>query len=140
MRNFTILGYLMLSASLFCLPVLGDEAIPSGSKVFVAPMGGFETYVQAAFERKSVPLTVIEDREKAEFEISGTAESRPAGLAKKVIMLDWHSTEEASIKVTNIKTNVVVFAYSVHKPSSAHGKQTSAEACAKHLKERVKAK
>ena len=101
-------------------------------------MGGYETYLKAALSKKKVPLTVIEDRDKADYEITGASESQKAGAAKKVIMLDWRSTEEASIKVTNIKSNVVVFAYSVHKPSSAHGKQSSAEACAKHLKDKVK--
>jgi hypothetical protein len=60
--------------------------------------------------------------------------------AKKIIMLDWRSSEEASVKLMNIQSGEVVFAYSVHKASSAHGKQSSAEACAKHLKEKVKSK
>jgi hypothetical protein len=49
-------------------------------------------------------------------------------------MLNWHSDEQASISVTNIASGEVVFAYSANKKSSARGKQTSAEACAKHLK------
>lgn len=117
----------------------GNE-IPAGSKVFIAPMGGFETYFKAAMAKKKVPLTVVEDRGQADFEITGAAESQKASTAKKVIMLDWRSTEEASIKVASMKTGVVVFAYSVHKASSAHGKQSSAEACAKHLNDAVKKK
>jgi hypothetical protein len=120
-----------------CLPLFAQEKIPPGAKVFVTPMGGFETYLKAALEKKKVPVTLVEDRTKAEFEISGAAESEKASTAKKVLMLDWHSKEQASIKVTNVNTSVVVFAYSVHKASSAHGKQSSAEACAKHLKEAI---
>jgi len=78
---------------------------------------------------------IVEQRDQADFEISGSAESQKASTAKKVIMLDWHSTEQASVRVTDLKSSEVVFAYSVHKASSAHGKQSSAEACAKHLKE-----
>jgi hypothetical protein len=52
----------------------------------------------------------------------------------------WHSTEDATIKLTNLKTSVVAFAYSVHKSDSAHGKQSSAEACAKHLKDAIEKK
>ena len=55
-------------------------------------------------------------------------------------MGSWHSREEASINVANIKTGEIVFAYSAHKENSAHGKQSSAEACAKHLKEKVSGK
>jgi hypothetical protein len=113
------------------------ESIPAGAKVFVAPMGGFETYLKSALQAKKVPLEFVETREDAEFEITGTAESQKASTAKKVIMLNWHSKEEASIKVANLKTGVVVFAYSVVKSSSAHGKRSSAEACAKHLKEAI---
>lgn len=115
-----------------------ERAIPEGSKVFIAPMGGFETYLKAAIDKKNVPLTIVEQREAADYELSGTADSQKASTAKKVIMLDWHSKEQASIKLTDIKSSEVVFAYSVHKASSAHGKQSSAEACAKRLKEAVK--
>jgi hypothetical protein len=139
MAKYTMIRGLLLSTALCCLPLPAQEQIPAGSKVFVAPMDGFETYLKAALDQKKVPLTVVEDRDKADFEISGAADSQKAGAAKKIIMLDWRSKEQASIKVTNIKTSVVVFAYSVHKASSAHGKRSSAEACAKHLKEKVKA-
>jgi hypothetical protein len=56
------------------------------------------------------------------------------------MMLDWHSNEQASITVSNIKSGEVVFAYSVNKPSSAHGKRSTAEACAKHLKDQIEGK
>jgi len=44
------------------------------------------------------------------------------------------SREEASIKVSDLKTGTLVFAYSVHKGNSVRGKQSAGEACAKHLK------
>jgi len=48
-----------------------------------------------------------------------------------------HSNEQASIQVSSIKSGQVVFAYSANKQSSAHGKKSTAEACAKHLKEKI---
>jgi hypothetical protein len=39
-----------------------------------------------------------------------------------------------------MKTSEVVFAYSVNKKNSAHGKKTTAEACAKHLKEKIESR
>ena len=137
MLNHTMRMALLVAA--VCSAVLaGERTIPEGSKVFIAPMGGFETYVKAAIEKKKVPITIVEQRDSADYELSGAAESQKASTAKKVIMLDWRSKEEASIKLTDIKSSEVVFAYSVHKASSAHGKQSSAEACAKYLKEVVK--
>lgn len=118
-----------------------EPKIPRGAKVFVAPMEGFETFLKAAIVKKKVAIEVVEDRNKAEFEITGVAESKKAGAAKKMIMGSWHSTEDASIKVTDLKSGEVVYAYSVHEENSNHGKQSSAESCAKHLKdEAVKVK
>lgn len=138
-NSYSIFRISILVAVFSCLPAFAQqEKIPAGAKVFVAPMDGFETYLKAAIVKKKVPLTITENRSEAEYEVTGAAESQKASTAKKIIMLNWHSTEQASIKVTDLKTTIVVFAYSVHKASSAHGKQSSAEACAKHLKEQVK--
>jgi len=34
-----------------------------------------------------------------------------------------------------VKTGEMVYAYAVHKKDSAHGQRSTAEACAKHLKD-----
>lgn len=118
-----------------------NKIIPAGSKVFIAVMeNGFDDYLKAALQAKKVPLVVVENKDSAEFEISGHSETQKAGTAKKVIRLDWHSNEQASIQVVNLKTSEVAFAYSVNKPSSAHGKKSTAESCAKHLKGRIENK
>ena len=49
----------------------------------------------------------------------------------------WHSDEQASISVTSVESGDIVYAYSTNKKNSARGKRTSAESCAKHLKEAV---
>lgn len=115
--------------------------LPAGSKVFIAPMPiDFHRLLNDAIKKKKVPLQIVEDRSQAEFEITGTAESQKAGTAKKVIMLSWHSRESASIKVTDMKSSIVVYAYSYHNDNSAHGPRTSAESCAKHLKNKIEGK
>jgi hypothetical protein len=55
-------------------------------------------------------------------------------------MWNFHSNENASINVSNAKTGEVAFAYEAHKESSAHGQQSAAEACAKHLKDKIEGK
>ncbi len=97
----------------------------------------FGDYLKAAIQSKKVPLIIVEHRDEADFEITGQAESQKAGTAKKVIMWDWRSNEQASIQVNNVKTGQAVYAYSVNKISSAHGRKSSAEACAKPLKEKI---
>lgn len=109
-----------------------------GARVFVHSMPeGFDTFFKAALKKKKVPLVIVDTREMAEFEIKGTSESQKAGAAKKVFRLSWHSDEQASISVTGVESGEVAFAYSVNKKDSAHGKQSTAEACAKHLKEEI---
>lgn len=116
------------------------KTIPAGAKVFLEPMGGFETYLKTAMNKKKVPLQIVEDKAQADFIITGHSESEKASTAKKAIMWNFHSNEDASINVSNVKTGEVVFAYEAHKDSSAHGQQSTAEACAKHLKEKVEGK
>jgi hypothetical protein len=112
--------------------------IPKGTKVFIAPIAdGFDTYLKDAIAKKKVPVEITATRDQADYEITGAAESQKAGTAKKVIFGNWHSREEASITVSNIKSGEVVWAYSVHEEASTHGKRSSAEACAKHLKDEI---
>jgi hypothetical protein len=117
-----------------------EKKIPANSKVFIAPMGGFEDDLKAAIQSKKVPVVLVTDKDQADYEIAGTSDTEKAGTAKKVIMWNWHSNEQASITVTDHKSGEVVFAYSVNKKSSAHGKRSTAEACAKHLKDQIEGK
>ena len=115
-----------------------DLMIPRGAKVFVAPMpDNFHEFIKSAIEKKKVPVTVVQNREQADFEITGFSETQKASTAKKLIMGSWHSRESASIKVANLKSGVIAFAYSYNTDNSARGKKTSSEACAKHLKEKI---
>src|SRR5882724_841212 len=114
-----------------------EEKIPAGSKVFISPIPEFDTFLKDAFKAKKVPMVLVDDKSQADYEITGASNSQKASTAKKLIMGSWHSSEEASINLVNLKSGATVFAYSVHKSDSAHGKKSTAEACAKHLKERI---
>ena len=119
---------------------LTNKKIPANSKVFLAPMGGFEEDLKAAIQSKKVPVVLVTEKDQADYEIAGTSDTEKASTAKKVVMWNWHSNEQASITVSDRKSGEVVFAYSVNKKSSAHGKRSTAEACAKHLKEQIEGK
>ena len=115
-----------------------SKVIPKGAKVFIAAMpDNFDQYVKAAISKKDVPVAMVGSRDAADFEITGYSETQKAGTAKKLITGSWHSRESASIKVANLKTGIVVFAYSYNTDNSVHGKRSSAESCAKHLKEKI---
>lgn len=120
------------------LATVNNAKIPAYAKVYVAPMlGGFENYIIAGFRNKKVPLIVVVDRSKAEYEISGVSDSEKAGWAKMLFMGSQNSNEQASIKVSDLKTGAVIFGYSVHKTNSVRGRQSAGEACAKHIKQIV---
>jgi hypothetical protein len=121
-------------------PTSSAPAAPfkSGAKAYIEPMpNGFDAALKEAIAKKKVPLTIVDKKETADFLIRGTSESVKASTAKKVIMWDWHSNEEASIAVVSVASGEVIFAYNANKQSSAHGKRSTAEACAKHIKEKL---
>jgi hypothetical protein len=117
------------------LATINNAKIPSYSRVFVAPISdGFENYVIAGLRNKKVALTVVMDRSKADYEISGVSDSEKAGWAKMLFIGSENSNEQASIKILDLRTGAVIFGYSVHKTNSVRGKQSAGEACAKHIK------
>jgi hypothetical protein len=129
----------LAAASLVALPKekTAEKPIPPQSKLYLAPMNGFETDLRSAIEAKHVPVQLVSEREQADFEIKGSADSQKAGAAKKIIMGSWHSKEEASVQVFDVKTSEMVYAYSYHNDNSMHGKKSAAESIAKHLKDKV---
>jgi len=116
------------------------ETIRPGAKVFIEPMNGFENYLEAEIQKKQVPITVVTDKDKADFILTGNNEHKGAGWAKMVFMGNIHSDEQASISVISMKSSAVLFSYAVDKKNTLHGQQTSAEACAKHLREHMEGK
>jgi hypothetical protein len=116
---------------------VGQQQIAAGSKVYIEPMNGFETYMAAAIQKKKVPLTVVSDESVADYVMTGNAEHQKAGWAKVAFTGNIHSDEQASVSMVSTKTKELVFAYAVNKKNTLHGEQTSAEACAKHLKEKI---
>jgi hypothetical protein len=115
-----------------------SKVIPSHAKVFVAAMpDGFDQFLKDAIEMKKVPVEIVAENDKADFVMTGVSETQKASTAKKVLMWDWRSNEQASIQVASVQSGEVVLANSVNKISSAHSKKSSAEACAKHLKEKI---
>jgi hypothetical protein len=114
--------------------------IVPGSRVFIVPMDGFENYMAAAIAKKKVPLVPVADKEHADYVIAGTSVDKKAGWAKIVFMGNIHSDNAASVTMTDVKTGAIVYAYAVDKKSTMHGQQTTAEACAKHLKGHIEGK
>lgn len=141
MKNLILLcvSALMLPLSAaFSQTVSHTQTAPAtlkpGSKVFIEPMDGFENYLAAAILKKKTPVVVVDSKEKADFIISGTAHVEKAGWAK-TIFISGAPQAGASISVKEAGTGNLSYAYSVDKFNAARASQSTAEACAKHLKE-----
>ena len=81
------------------------KKVESGSKVYVAPMeGGFDISLVAAIIKKQVPVVVVTDEKKADYEISGISQSDKAGWAKMLFLGTDATNEQASIKVVDLKS------------------------------------
>jgi hypothetical protein len=139
----------------------GNGTIPTGARIVVAPMGGFETYFAAAVREKKVPVKLTLDKASAQFFVVSTNNEWQgfvygAGGSSSWNALGGSSSHgaaasstrglEASIMVIDAKSKDIVWAYEVHKSShgsilfgtlGARGQQSIAEACAKHLKEYI---
>ncbi len=118
--------------------LISEEKLYSGARIYVAPMlNGFDNYIVAGLQQKKVPVIVVANRDKADYEITGIAETDKAGWAKMLFLGSQQTNETASIKMVNLKTGAIVFAYSVNKTNSVRGKQSAGEACAKHIKQKI---
>ena len=78
MNRMADIALLAFSAGVFAqVPQL-----KSGSAIFIEPMGGYGTYLAAAFTKKQVPLILVADKSKADYvitsNVSHQAPSTPA--------------------------------------------------------------
>ena len=122
------------------------QLIPRNSRFYIAPIKsedserpieGFESYLAAAIRKKGVPIIMVTDRSQADFEITGTADKKGAGWAKKVFLGDWRGSASASMQVVNLHTGVVAYADASHRSSANRGLRSSAEKLAKYLKKKI---
>jgi hypothetical protein len=116
---------------------LSKEKIPSGAKVYIAPLNGYESFLTAAIIRKGTPIIVVNNPDLADYKITGVTESHQASWARMLLTALEQSSEQVSVVMTNLKTGLVVWGCNVNKAGSLKGKQSAAEALAKHLKVRI---
>jgi len=110
----------------------GSAPVQAGSRIVIAPMGGFETYFAAAVREKKVPITLTLDRASAQYFVVSTNEewqgfvygaggsagwTRAGGTASYGAGASSTRGLEASIMIIEARTKDVVWAYEVHKNS-----------------------
>ena len=109
-----------------------------GAKIYLAPQGGFETYLAAAFTKKHLQLTIVSDPDQAEYVLEAApVNHKPESTGSKVARCLFaycagiEGSESASVRLIDQKTKDTVWAYTVNKGHQRE--QSLAEAIAKHL-------
>jgi len=115
----------------------GTGTIPRDSLVYVDTNNGFDIFILAAFEAKRVPLRVVSTRDRADYVLDSSL-FHDTGFVATTRAAGTYRISEAAFKLTS-KTGNIVWAYAATKGmlSRGGGKQSVAEACAKHIKELV---
>lgn len=114
-----------------------DKVIAKGSNIYVEAEKGFDIYLTAALQKKKVPVQVVDSKERADYVLVGNSSHEEKGWASKVF-LNHRDSSDAAVKLVDAKNGDIVWSYVVHKKNSVRAHQSTAEACAKHLKEVVK--
>jgi hypothetical protein len=125
---------LSLAAVLNCYAV---DPVQQNPRVYVNNIGGFGSYLAAAFQIKGVPMTIVMDRRQADFEVVGASESKDPNWAEVIFLKHSRSNEAATISLINLRTTEVIYAYAYHMGQAFNGKQSAAESCAKHLRSAI---
>jgi hypothetical protein len=109
-------------------------------KIYIAPDNGYESYLAGAFTKKNVPAQIVQTQEASDYVLKpAPVEQKPESTGGKIARCMFaycagiEGSQTASVTLVDTKTNAVVWAYNVRKGGSSNF-QSSAEACAKHLK------
>jgi hypothetical protein len=132
------------NATLFCFLALAVAPFAHGQtpnpKIYIAPQGGFESFLAGAFTKKNVPAQMVQTEEGADYILSpAPVEQKPESAGGKIARCMFaycagiEGSQTASVTLIDARTKAVVWAYNVRKGGSSNF-QSSAEACAKHLK------
>jgi hypothetical protein len=114
-----------------------EPHLEAGSKIYVDAADGFDDDVAAAVEKKKVPVAIVNSRDEADYQLGGISDYEKTAWAKMMFTPQIRSDDQAGIKLVDLDTGEVVFAYPVDKKNRLFGRQTAAEVCAKHLLEAI---
>lgn len=106
------------------------------SKVYIAPMGGFEVTLFAALDKQVVPLVIVETPGQAEFEIKETGREQVT-WSRLIFASQPLVRQQPEIVVTSLRHGDVVLSCPVVPMNSPRVRDAVAQDCAKRLKRKV---
>lgn len=110
-----------------------------GAKIFIEPMEGFGQLVAEEIVKKKTPVVVVDEREKADFIMSGEARVKKPGFFSGWVIT---THGQANVSLKDARTGNVVFAHKFTRVDTMVTEHqiyvTWAGECAKHLKKALK--
>jgi len=123
-----------------CAAAVQAAVVSANSKLYIDVMDGFDSYLSAAILAKHIPVTVVRDRDKADYLVTGTwreSEGGTSGNGSLVRPLKRRTNYSASISIVDPKTSAVIFAYSSQRSATHDLSKEIAEDLANHLRDQI---
>ena len=111
----------------------GCRAIPADSKIYIDTNNGFDIFILAAFQAKGVRLKLTSKRDAADF-IMDSSLFHDTGFIASGKTAGTYRISEAAFELKNKDGDIVWGCAASKGLFSRGGKQSVAEACAKHVK------
>src|SRR6187551_2816380 len=120
--------------------MFGQEPLRFGAKVYIHPMDGFGSYLYNAFRVKGVPVDLVERREAAEYELSGSEEREEVTKKRKHIpfLPTGGGRKVAVLRLQKVTTGEVLFTKTYPTDEANHGRRGGADACATDLELKIR--
>ena len=146
-KVFLLLAITMLSVPAVIgqsptLPLVFIDAEETGdagnSKERATAQVDFGKAIAAAILKKKTPVTVVTDREKAQWIIESTSSQRTYRVGDVILSTTTRTEFEAAFTVVDVESTVVVYGYNVKRPSFQSAAEAFAENFRKHLEPKKK--
>lgn len=116
---------------------------PVNATVYVDAKDDFSGYIVAALLKKQVPVTMVTDRQHADYTLQSTnvlnhSVSTGSVIARCLLASCYgiEDTSTVSVELIRTQSTAIDWSYTVHKQRGAnYNQQSMAEAIAKHLKD-----
>ncbi len=145
-RDCVALGLFLFASTLVVAartrsPISPPHSDPGGrirrhSRVFIAPMGGFEVALFAALDKQVVPLVIVETPAQAEFEIKEVGQEQVT-WSRLIFASQPLVRQQPEIVITSLRTGNVVLSCPLVPMNSPRVRDAIAQDCAKRLKRKV---
>lgn len=113
-----------------------------GAKIYLEPMDGFEKLLAQSIPKHKIPVVLVDEREKADFVMSGEAHLKKPGFITGTLFATPHG--KGSISIKDARTGNEVFFYKFTRVDTDKTNyqvyEAWANSCAGHLKKAMKEK